>query len=538
MPIQTTCPQCQSQYRLPDTQMGKRVRCKKCQSVFIAGEVVDAPVLKEASGDEVRAKRPSKMDTMVVEELPVFDEVTTAPRSHHAPPARRSYHDDRPRRDDYDDRRDEEPLPAAGSSLPLILGGVGALVLLLGLGIVGAYFFMSSEPDQASTQTEGGTRGTGWPNNQTGRPIINRPANNDPPKPQDFDTALAYVKNNDSTRRRMGLEYLQSARVDPSRRDQLDVALTPLLEDPTHKAEVMKVIRRWGGKHLMAALEEQLASPFDWEEAMKAMAKVPDERAAELIAEHLDKFGHEVAAARALRRMGKRAEKATVKYLHHRNASQHVRPLIKVWRTDDETLATQAAEDLASKDREVKDAAAETLAGCEVVEKLRDKVAEALAEHMKDDWFGTRKKTAKALEKWATADTLDTVHKYLDDGRYDPEVRESMYRAILRIKDEKSIPVLVLRMGSKDKVAAAKVLTAYGSKAEPSVQVLLNSRDVDVRLAGIELLSVIGTKDSVQLLTKLAKIDPKTKKFAQEAVKVIEAREDKGKDKEKDKKGK
>src|SRR5262245_62242918 len=107
MPIQTSCPQCQSSYRLPDAQMGKRVRCKKCQSVFIAGEVVDAPVLQEATGDEVRAKRPSKMDAPV-EELPVFDEVTTAPRSRHAPPPRRSLHDDdRPRRDDYDDRRDD-----------------------------------------------------------------------------------------------------------------------------------------------------------------------------------------------------------------------------------------------------------------------------------------------------------------------------------------------------------------------------------------------------------------------------------------------
>src|SRR5262245_28783967 len=212
MPIQTSCPQCQSSYRLPDTQLGKRVRCKKCQSVFIAGEVTDAPVLQEASREEASAKRPSKLDK-VVEELPVFDEVTTsAPRSHHAPPPRRAFEDDRPRRDDYDDRdRLEEEVSRGGGNLPLILGGVGAAILLAGLGLIGAWYMMQSPtgPDQAGGQTE---QTNPWQNDKDKpRP---RPGIGSPAKPQDVDTALAYLKIDDNNHRRMALEYLASATVD------------------------------------------------------------------------------------------------------------------------------------------------------------------------------------------------------------------------------------------------------------------------------------------------------------------------------------
>ncbi|HTU17287.1 MAG TPA: trypsin-like peptidase domain-containing protein [Gemmataceae bacterium] len=38
MPIKTVCPECQADYQLADQQAGKKVRCKHCQTVFVAAE--------------------------------------------------------------------------------------------------------------------------------------------------------------------------------------------------------------------------------------------------------------------------------------------------------------------------------------------------------------------------------------------------------------------------------------------------------------------------------------------------------------------
>lgn len=536
MPIQTSCPQCQASYRLPDTQQGKRVRCKKCTAVFTAGEAGDVPVLQEATPAEVRAKRPSQLGP-VVEELPVFEEVQAERPRPAPPPARRPDLDDDPPPRRYDD---DVALPPARNALPLILGAAGGVIVLAGLGLVGAWFFLSGGPDpgapggQAQATGQGGTKGPIARNNNTNQGNGGTRGGGDAdPAPRDVETAIAYLKLNDTRRRRQGLEFLKTAVVDPARRADLDSALEGLLNDRLHKDDVVEVVLRWDSRHKMTALEAQMKDAFKWKEAMPVLAKMGDERAAELIAEHLGKTFHEEEAARALKQMGQaRAEKHAVKYLHHRRAREHVQPLIKQWRTSDAVLAEQAADDLAAREREVRDAAVETLNECKVVDKVQERVAKALAVHMSEDWFGSRKKTAKALAKWATADTLDTVHAYLVDRT--PEVRELMMLTVARIKDEKSIPVLVLRIGSPDRVAAAKVLSLYGAKAEKSVQVLLGSTLPDIRLAGVQLLATVGTKDSVELLNKLAKSEKvaDVKKAIPLAVKLIEARE-----KETEKKG-
>src|SRR5215469_5732416 len=64
MPIQTTCPACEKGYTLPDTQRGKRVRCKSCQGTFVVGgdpagsgtaaAAEEVPVLREVSEEEAR----------------------------------------------------------------------------------------------------------------------------------------------------------------------------------------------------------------------------------------------------------------------------------------------------------------------------------------------------------------------------------------------------------------------------------------------------------------------------------------------------
>src|SRR4051794_35359938 len=106
MAIQTSCPACQHSYRLPETQLGKRVRCKGCGDTFIVKAEDDVPVLEEATIDDIRGparKRPPQE----VEELPVLEE---AEEEEERESRRRSVRRERPapaasrrRRDDDDE---------------------------------------------------------------------------------------------------------------------------------------------------------------------------------------------------------------------------------------------------------------------------------------------------------------------------------------------------------------------------------------------------------------------------------------------------
>src|SRR5258708_17186390 len=48
MPIPSTCPGCKATVNLPDAFLGKRVRCKKCQTIYVvAGKTGNAMVDEE-----------------------------------------------------------------------------------------------------------------------------------------------------------------------------------------------------------------------------------------------------------------------------------------------------------------------------------------------------------------------------------------------------------------------------------------------------------------------------------------------------------
>src|SRR5690349_584688 len=99
MPIQITCPNCHAVYNVPEEQRGKRARCKKCETIFVAAapEVrADPPVAKEV------IPQPSRQD---------LDEREDVPRR----PARPEQEDEprgrRRQRPDYDEDFEEDDRP-------------------------------------------------------------------------------------------------------------------------------------------------------------------------------------------------------------------------------------------------------------------------------------------------------------------------------------------------------------------------------------------------------------------------------------------
>jgi predicted Zn finger-like uncharacterized protein len=110
MSIKTICPECQTTYQLADQQAGKKVRCKQCQTIFMA---------VEASPRRTAVAKPS----------------TTTIR----------------RRSDPDEENEPQPVPvqsvAKKNALPWLLGGIAAVfgILLLLCGALIAYLLMAPE---------------------------------------------------------------------------------------------------------------------------------------------------------------------------------------------------------------------------------------------------------------------------------------------------------------------------------------------------------------------------------------------------------
>src|SRR5439155_23774198 len=118
-------------FAFPDELSGQTVRCKSCQSTFD----VEPDVVGEARPVEARRveARPARREQRLQEK----PRLVAAP-----PPTVRAVDDDRPR---PAPRRRSRPVESSGRgpllAILLVIGGIGALILVSGLGM-GAYGFV------------------------------------------------------------------------------------------------------------------------------------------------------------------------------------------------------------------------------------------------------------------------------------------------------------------------------------------------------------------------------------------------------------
>ncbi len=157
MAISITCPGCQSVYPVPETLAGKTIRCKKCGEMM---PVAAAPPAAAPVAAPVAARPVKPAPRVVVEDD--GDDVAIPAR-----PARRPRvevdEDDAPR------PRGDKPAAKKKSPLPLILGGVAAVVVLAG-GAVAVVFgtgLLGGKPVEpvahGGEKLEKRTPGTGGP---------------------------------------------------------------------------------------------------------------------------------------------------------------------------------------------------------------------------------------------------------------------------------------------------------------------------------------------------------------------------------------
>ena len=92
MPIEAICPSCKQKLKVPDALVGKKVRCQKCNSVFMAEEEIEMEVVEEPlESIEViegppKAKREERPPQVLDEEE---DELDDEPRPRRRPRRRK-----------------------------------------------------------------------------------------------------------------------------------------------------------------------------------------------------------------------------------------------------------------------------------------------------------------------------------------------------------------------------------------------------------------------------------------------------------------
>jgi S1-C subfamily serine protease len=133
--LRFTCPSCNATYSLDENCRGKRIRCRQCQ------EAVTVPIAVKTAAPQPKAAGHGAIAA------------ETTPRPARAPVSHRP---------DPHDREEEtvavkRQAPAGGSrwALLLILGGVGAVALLVLVAAVGvgAFFLLRSPPQAKTTET-------------------------------------------------------------------------------------------------------------------------------------------------------------------------------------------------------------------------------------------------------------------------------------------------------------------------------------------------------------------------------------------------
>jgi predicted Zn finger-like uncharacterized protein len=146
-----------------------------------------------------------------------------------------------------------------------------------------------------------------------------RKAEGPPPNADVVTKALHQLKSPSRHKRQEAVRNLKDMLPDEKRRADVVMALEPLLNDSdlfTRKFAI-EALGVWGNKDALPLLLNAMREKDNRGEAIKALGRLKDERAAEPIAERLEEFFDRHEAEEALKRMGPIAEKAVLTRLNH-----------------------------------------------------------------------------------------------------------------------------------------------------------------------------------------------------------------------------
>jgi predicted Zn finger-like uncharacterized protein len=324
------------------------------------------------------------------------------------------------------------------------------------------------------------------------------------------------LKGADFDYRKSAASWLCQTPVNEERRPQVAEALNPLLTDarPDVRVAALKALAVWGTPKevpgIVRAVDDDAGEVRQL--AIQTLVQLKDPRGADAIAGRLSNFFDRDQAAKALQEMGPAAEKAVVKYYHHKDseARERARRLLQEYNTKPTVILEQTVLDLKSPEREMRINCANWLGSQPPVETSRKAVGTALEGLLNDLDKDVRLAALKGLSKWATKDNVPALITVLkDDDLGAKDLRKLAMETLGELKDERGAPVVAIRLlNFFDREDAARALIAMGPVAEKHVLPGLANQDVPLRKLVCSILAEVGTKTSLTPLKRVARTDP------------------------------
>jgi hypothetical protein len=296
----------------------------------------------------------------------------------------------------------------------------------------------------------------------------------------------------------------QQARADPERRALIAGAIVKLFGErsPNIVGYAAGALPAWVvPENLPAVLEVLARTQAPHRQLLGVLGEIPDPRSAEVLGTWFLKEGR--AASRAFQKLGPAlAEKEVLKFLHHpdKNAHGEARRILQAFKTSDDALVEQTLLDLKADEPKRRFVAASWVERRDRQAPRRVELVKVVEPLVAEREANVFRPAIQALLKLGTTDNLPAFETFLRSGI--PYDRRAIYHFLGKTKDARAAGLLVRELGARDGGVAREALKACGPAAEGVVCKLLQSDRREERLAAVNVLQTIGTKESVPSLEK------------------------------------
>jgi HEAT repeat protein len=501
MSISVNCPTCGKAYTLNESFVGKKVRCKHCAETFPVELEAVLPANAPAANDKPDTGTPNPPATDRPAAAAGALQLQSEAGATSAAQGERDNPDKIPEVLKAEPGEEKKPQKKGFPVWLGVLAGV-ALVLFLGCAAAGTVVVLVIVKVRNTVDEVADNLKKNVP---------------PPPPPRSLTVAdsVADLRSGEEARKQQAAEWLEKAPFNQVDQPKVAKALEPLLldvnSDVKHRAAVALI--NWGGPENVPALIRcvEADDPSTIEPAVKALAKIGDNRAIAPIAKLLANGNRRNLAANALQSFGAASENEVVKVAFHpdQGAREEAQRLLRSWKTKEEVLVVQAIVDLKTNDVNRQTAAALWLSQVHALPKSLDEVSVALNPVLREANEAARNSAIKAVQVWATKANVPTLIDMLNDQNLQhPFARESrgiVIRTLASLKDERAAAAFARELATREwRHQASAALEELGAAAEPEVLKYFNHPDAQTRKHAADILTKIGTKPEALVTQCLA----------------------------------
>jgi HEAT repeat protein len=349
--------------------------------------------------------------------------------------------------------------------------------------------------------------------------------------------ALANLKQTDSYRIRLALEFLAETDVNPKHTRDVYEACVPLLKHPVSGVLSANSLLNWASPELLPLLAPLLEDPQygGITPLLPILGKLSDQdTAVDLLGKLLVTRVPDEEVVRVLKKAGKKAQPHLLGVL---NASQlrvrqEAEKALLALGVEEKELRAQTVKDLTSPNESVRTEAIKRLSKYKPDpdrEEERTSAARILMTKLDTTRDGIL--VAEAMRAgWVTKEQIPELLKILENGGYEaPRTIE----ILMNIKDPRSFePIAVFFVKQpRSELVVRKAFLSFGSPAEDTVIQLVGNPNVTIHRSALQILAEIGTTKSANALTKaspvLLKRDPSSRIQLTTTIAKIKEREKK-----------